>query len=111
MTWNLTTNPYVPPRHAYTCSQSALSPPPSLVENFTVNSYTINGSQITLDLDWSPPTMPNGQLGPYNVCIGGVPLGDMESPDTGGGHTCTSLSKVSIVVGRLVYTYMQCICI
>ena len=95
--WNIHSIPYVPPSYSFTCTESALSPAPSLVENFTVNSYIINGSQITMDLDWLPPSMPNGELGAYNICIGGEPLEPAERlVDSGRGHTCTSqLDSVS----------------
>ena len=94
VTWNDTSTPYVPPRHSYTCTESAISPAPSLVNNFTVTSYSINGSEITLDLHWLPPTMPNGELSPYEVCIGGEPLRDDTDPDRN-SYTCTLLPNVS----------------
>lgn len=108
MTWNTTTVPYSPPSYSHTCIESALSPAPGLVESFTVNDYSITGSQITLDLDWSPPNMPNGVLAPYNICIGGEPLGATEElVGSSRGHTCTSRSHLeSVSYGRL---YDPCI--
>lgn len=110
MTWNTTTVPYMPPSYSYTCTESSLSPAPGLVENFTVNDYFINGSQISLDLDWSPPIMPNGELTPYNICIGGEPLDATEElVGTSGGHTCTSRSHLeSVSYGR---SYESCMVI
>ena len=67
-----------------------------MVENFTVDAYEVNGSQITLNLDWTPPAIPNGVLAPYNVCIGREPLGvDETDPGSDEGHTCTTLAAVS----------------
>ena len=108
--WNTTTVPYTPPSYSYTCTESALSPAPSLVQNFTMNLYFINGNQITLDLDWSPPSMPNGELAPYNICIGGEPLNATEDPmGSSGGHTCTSIShRESVSYDGLLFN--QCMC-
>ena len=93
VTWNRTSTPYVPPEHSYTCTESAISPAPSLVENFTVSSYSIDGPQITLDLHWLPPTMPNGELSEYEVCIGSEPLINDTNPDH--SYSCIRLQKVS----------------
>ena len=68
-----------------------------MVENFTVNSYKVNGSRITLNLDWSPPSSPNGVLAPYNICIGHEPLLlDEVDPGNSEGHTCTTFNAVSV---------------
>ena len=89
--WNTTIVPYLPPNYSFTCTESASSPAPSPVQNFTVNSYSIDDSQITLYMDWSPPSMPNGELAPYNICIGGEPLTPTENlMGSDDGHTCTS---------------------
>ena len=93
VTWNRTSTPYVPPEHSYTCTESAISPAPSLVENFTVSSYSIDGPQITLDLRWSPPTMPNGVLKDYQICIGGEPLPNNTVPDH--SYACVRMPNVS----------------
>ena len=101
--WNSNNIPYVPPSYSYTCAESALSPAPSLVENFTVNSYIVNGSRIILDLDWLPPSMLNGELGPYNICIGGEQLRPAERlVDSSRGHTCTS-QRESVSHRKLVH--------
>lgn len=89
MIWNISNVPYTPPRYSFTCTESAVSPAPSPVRNFTVTSYSIDDNQITLDMDWTPPSMPNGELAPYNICIGGEPLAPSE--EAGGGHTCASI--------------------
>lgn len=86
MTWNSTNLPYVPPRltrfdYDYECSLSTLSPPPSPVTNLELISHTIRRFDITLTLSWSPPTIPNGLLAPYNVCIGIVPLEPTQEPE------------------------------
>ena len=85
MTWNSTNLPYVPPRltplsYDYECSLSTLSPPPSPVTNLELISYAIRQFDITLTLSWSPPSVPNGLLAPYNVCIGTVPLEPTQEP-------------------------------
>ena len=96
--WNTSTVPYIPPSYSFACTESALSPAPSLVQDFTVNSYSTNGNQITLDMDWSPPSVPNGELVSYEICIGGEPLAPTEDPTgTDGGHTCTSRSHLESV--------------
>ena len=84
-----------------------------MVENFTVNSYKVNGSRITLDLDWSPPSSPNGVLAPYNICIGHEPLLlDEVDPGNSEGHTCTTFNAVSIlsndVIIRVLNIIIQC---
>lgn len=99
MTWNTSAVPYIPPSYSYTCTESALSPAPSLVENFTVNSYSINGSEITLDLAWSPPSMPNGELAPYNICIGEqllAPTEELIGNSRGHNIMCTSSRQESV---------------
>ena len=85
MTWNSTNLPYVPPRltpfhNDYECSLSTLSPPPSPVTNLELISHVIRQFDITLTLSWSPPTVPNGLLAPYNVCIGTEPLEPTQEP-------------------------------
>ena len=104
--WNTTSIPYTPPSFSFTCTESTLSPAPSLVENFTINSYSIHGTQITLDMDWSPPSVPNGELAPYNICISGEPLGpDEELLVISRGRTCTS-QRESVSCGNCIYLAM-----
>ena len=98
MIWNTSTVPYTPPSYSFTCIESAVSPAPSPVLNFTVASYSINDNQITLDLDWLPPSMPNGELAPYNICIGGEPLAPSKDQSRiRGGHTCASIPHLESV--------------
>jgi hypothetical protein len=89
VTWNASNIPYVPPRltmsgYDYECSLSTLSPPPSLVTNLTLDSYNIRQFDITLILSWSPPSFPNGVLGPYDVCVGIMPLEPTQEPEPQG---------------------------
>ena len=96
--WNTNTVPYTPPSYSFTCTESAISPAPSPVLSFAVNDYSINDNQITLELDWLPPSMPNGELAPYNICIGGEPLAPSENqPGSGAGYTCASISQLESV--------------
>lgn len=92
VTWNLTNLPFIPQRflnsHDYDCSVSSLSPSPGLVRNFTINSFTALSSEITLNLSWISPSSPNGQLAPYNICIGAEPLEPQEEVQPNRGHFC-----------------------
>ena len=94
VTWNSNNVLYVPNRfqtnYDYECSQSTRSPPPSLVRNFTVISYSFKFSEITLNLSWSPPLVPNGELAPYNICIGIQPLRPDEEVQPNTGHFCNT---------------------
>ena len=65
--WNSSSIPYVPPSYNYTCVESTRLPAPSLVENFTVTSCSVNDSLITLDIEWSPPSTVNGELDSYDI--------------------------------------------
>ena len=95
VTWNSNNFLYVPDRfrtkYDYECSQSTRSPPPSLVRNFKVISYSVNSSKITLNLSWSPPLVPNGDLAPYDICIGAQPLQPNEEVQPHTGHFCSSI--------------------
>ena len=87
MTWNNSNIPYVPPRltasgYDYECSLSTLSPPPGQVTNLEITSYAIRQFDISLTLSWSPPSVCNGLLAPYNICVGITPLGPAEGPQT-----------------------------
>ena len=68
--WNSNSIPYVPPSHIYTCIESTHPPAPSLVENVTVTSCSVNDSTIALHIEWSPPTVVNEELDSYDVWIG-----------------------------------------
>jgi hypothetical protein len=107
--WNTSTVPYTPPRYCFTCTESAVSPAPSPVRNFTVTSYSIDGNQITLDMDWTPPSMPNGELAPYNICIGGQPLAPSDNRmGTGEGYACSSIPHQESV-RYYYYVYRGCL--
>ena len=65
---------YTPPRYGYNCTVSTVSPRPYPVENFMVTSCSVNDSTINLLLTWSPPSVINGALDSYDVCVGNEPL-------------------------------------
>ena len=90
VTWNSSSIPYVPPAHLYTCELSSLSPAPSLVNNFTIVSRSINGAEVNLSFKWSPPTVINGQLASYAICIGSTPLEPEEEPQDN-VHKCSNI--------------------
>ena len=87
--WNSSSIPYVPSAHIYTCELSALSPAPSLVENFTVISFFTDGPEVTLSLEWSSPAIINGQLASYDICIGPISLEPEEDVSNDGVHECS----------------------
>ena len=66
--------PYTPPSYSYNCTISTMAPRPYLVESFTVNVCSINDTTINLNLTWSPPTLVNGGLDSYEICMGNEPL-------------------------------------
>lgn len=66
--------PYIPPRYVYDCMISAVSPRPYPVEKVMVTSCSVNDSIINLYLNWSPPSVINGALDSYDICLGNVPL-------------------------------------
>ena len=94
MDWNEHSEnlPYIPNRYPYTCTKSVVSPSPSVVDNLNVISYNVNDRQITLDLQWTPPSTPNGILDAYNICIGAEPLEPGEDVQPHTSHFCGSLS-------------------
>ena len=90
--WNTENLPFEPDlNHEYICTKSVLSPAPSVVNNFTVVSY-IHQTEVTLDLAWYPPSVPNGELAPYNICMGEDPLKSNEEVRQNTGHFCEELS-------------------
>ena len=94
--WNSDGLIYTPPPNIYKCEESVVSPAPSPVNNFKVISYHLNEVPfITLSMTWSPPSTPNGELAPYNVCIGSEPLGPEEDVQPNTGHICGNLINVS----------------
>ena len=91
-TWNSSSSLYVPPKHIYTCMESTRPPGPSLVENITVIACSIDGSNMTLYMQWSPPTVYNGELDFYDLCIGGAPLMPDEEIPNSGDYDCSTLN-------------------
>ena len=100
VTWNTGNLVYVPLRprnrsYDYQCTESTLSPAPSLVRDLSVISYNVDSSDITLSLRWSPPSTPNGILTPYNICIGAEPLEPDEEVHPNRGYVCGTLDVSS----------------
>ena len=78
---------YIPPRYSYNCTESAMAPRPYPIEYLMVTSCSENASTINLSLEWSPPSIVNGRLDSYDVCIGNEPLEpDEEASNT--THNC-----------------------
>lgn len=91
--WNDENLPFRPDlNHEYTCTESVLSPAPSAVNNFTVVSYNIHQNEVTLDLAWYPPSITNGDLAPYKICVGEDPLRPNEEVRQNTRHFCEELS-------------------
>ena len=115
VTWNTGNLIYVPPspknkNYDYLCTESTLSPAPSLVRDLSVISYNVDSSDITLSLRWSPPSTPNGILTPYNICIGAEPLESDEEVQPHMGHFCGTLDVSLCDVNSVFYpcTHIQC---
>ena len=78
---------YIPLRYGYDCTESTMPPRPYPIENLMVTSCSENDSAINLSLEWSPPSIINGRLDSYDVCIGNKPLEpDEDSSNT--SHNC-----------------------
>lgn len=89
--WNIS-GPYVPPKHIYTCVQSSYYQVPSLVDDLNITSCKINGSDISIELKWSPPAVIIGNLDFYDVCIGNVSLMPDQETTNNGSHKCSKLN-------------------
>ena len=76
--WNSSSIPYVPPPFIYCCVESTRPPAPSLVKNITVTSCLVNNSVATLHIEWSPPSVVNGELDSYDIWIGRMVLQPLE---------------------------------
>ena len=83
---------YRPPRHQYNCTESTMAPRPYPIENLKVTSCSENDSAISLSLEWSPPSIVNGRLDFYDVCIGNEPL----EPDEEASNTSYNCLKQSV---------------
>ena len=93
MTWNDSSIPYVPPKHIYTCVESTRYPVPGLVEDVSITSCSSNDSDITLYLEWSPPSIIIGRLDSYDICVGVTLVPDQGIPDPdNGSHECSKLN-------------------
>ena len=86
---NLLFQPDLNRQNYYTCRKSVISPAPSVVNNFTVISYELQHDlEVALDLSWYPPSASNGNLAPYNICVGEYPLRPDEEVQPHAGHFC-----------------------
>ena len=112
MTWNTEDLSYVPSRfqtsYDYECSESTQSPSPTPVRNVTVTSFsTVGSSEITINLVWMPPAYPNGELAPYNVCVGASPLEPGEEIQSNAGHFCTFVDEDSATSATITLFYIK----
>ena len=95
ISWNSTAIPYTPPRHDYLCTASAVSPAPSQVENLTIIPSFTSDLEVNIYLEWSPPSITNGELMSYDICIGSVPLDLDEDIPSSGEHECSTVQVCS----------------
>ena len=58
------------------CSIDALPEPPTAVnmENITVSNLELDGTGLSLNVSWLPPTKPFGEIQQYQVRVGVAPL-------------------------------------
>ena len=90
--WSRNDINHSPASHTYNCKASTLSPPPTNVENITMESYCFSSdTRITLTFSWTPPSNFNGEPTNYTVCLGTRPLAPTEDiNEKPEGHFCTS---------------------
>ena len=62
------------------CSIDTLPEPPTAVnmDNITVSDLELNGTELSLNVSWLPPTKPFGEVQQYQVRVGVVPLSSEE---------------------------------
>ena len=95
--WNIS-GPYIPPKHTYTCVQSTFYPVPGPIDDLSITSCSVRGSNISVELQWSPPSVIIGELHSYDICTGNIPLvPDQEIPNNG-SHKCLHLNVCACVV-------------
>ena len=51
----------------------------------------MNDFELNLYLEWSPPSIANGELMSYDICIGSVPLEPDQDIPNGGDHECSTV--------------------
>ena len=102
MNWN-SDIPYIPPSYVYDCMISTVSPRPYPVEDFMVtSSCSINDTTIiNLFIEWFPPSIINGVLESYDVCLGNVSLEPSEEISNK-SHDCRNSTEnvCLIIMGR-----------
>ena len=79
--WNSSSIPhkFMSPNNTYTCVESTLYPTPGPVEDLIVASCATNGSYVTLNLEWSPPSSAiTVEIDSYDVCTGVSLESDLE---------------------------------
>ena len=81
------------------CSIDALSEPPAAVnmDNITVSDLELNGTGLSLNVSWLPPTKPFGEIQQYQVRVGVVPLSSEEQE---GSITHSSLVNSTVSLDR-----------
>ena len=90
------------PTRQFTCTTDAISPSPSIVQNFSLNSYELQDllvKKLFLNFSWVPPVNPNGILKSYTVCMSQRPLGSDEEPFTLSGVSVCETINVSTARG------------
>ena len=77
------------------CSIDTLPEPPGAVnaDNITVSDLELNGTGLSLNVSWLPPTKPFGEIQQYQVRVGVVPL---SSEDQEGSITRSSLVNSTV---------------
>lgn len=95
---------FVPNSTVYTCGVSALSPAPSVVQNFTIISYTVIRNMISLNFSWEQPLEPNGIIKNYSLCVSGEEL----TGNTYVGQQCRHF-MVSKTVGNTATRGVHCV--
>ena len=68
------------------------------MQNFTLLSYSVNGLEIVLHLEWLPPLIINGELASYDICVS---IRQLEADKTvlngDGRHECAT-QNVSMII-------------
>ena len=80
----------MPPNHTYTCVESTLYPIPGPVEDLIIalcTSTNINGSYVTLRLEWSSPSSAiTVEIVSYEICTGVSLESDLEMSPLNSGN-------------------------
>ena len=79
------------------CSIDTLPEPPTAVniDNITVSDLELNGTGLSLNVSWLPPTKPFGEIQQYQVRVGVVPLSSekQEGDITSSSHVNFTVSS------------------